>query len=100
MQFTIALTTLALLSSASAIGVNFFSAEDCKTFTHTVSNPGKGKCAAVSPSGLSWEIVNSSGCTVHVFQDAGCGSELAPGQSGADKCFDSPVQIRGVKFDC
>jgi hypothetical protein len=75
---------LASSASTNPYGVNFFSQEDCNKFSHTVSNPGYRNCAAVNPSGLSWEIVspNPNGCTVHVYSDTGCNTRLEPPQYG------------------
>ncbi|KAK7954588.1 hypothetical protein PG988_015282 [Apiospora saccharicola] len=98
MQFKSILTVgFTVATMADAAYVNFWSSEDCNSFTKTVNIPTG--CSNVGASALSWEIYGS-GCTVQAYGNVNCQDPLGPTQSNPDKCYDSPVQIRSISATC
>ncbi|KAK8047331.1 hypothetical protein PG996_015395 [Apiospora saccharicola] len=63
---------------ADAAYVNFWSSEDCNSFTKTVNIPTG--CSNVGASALSWEIYGS-GCTVQAYGNVNCQDPPGPTQS-------------------
>lgn len=63
---------------ADAAYVNFWSSEDCNSFSKTINIPTG--CSNVGASALSWEIFGS-GCTVQAYGNANCQDPLGPTQT-------------------